>query len=568
MGLSGSDKAYQFAIADVCRADATRSGYFNQKITPVRMNGVARQGVIQQSIRIDLNTGDEPHRASFDYRGGSGYIPQAGHTCTIAHGTLENPLFVGRMVKVRRRSIRNADGKPVYQIEAAGWLFDFNISRARPGIGVTSMAPRSIVGLIFDRSEPALSGMGFTYADVPYDLPVAAEFTLAPTEPIASGLSRLFRGVDATWYVDHNKGLHAFASVNSLSTGVPSTITSDTDKYWGIDYAPTDVSRVFAHVQVLGQQQQTLFDVDASYHKAFPLPSAEGLHETITDLGSPGAFATWDGSYLVGWEGRDTRLQTPPIDRFQTPESHMRAGKVSTFLPASAHANTLTVAAANVSSMSPLVEARWYSIAGQWVYVASVLGVYSLTASSVAYNYFVPSSASGAMVADIQAQADIAPTWNFVPCENDPFQFTDFPAGTRVQIMAEFSGNSPVGSLVPDYAAQIEDARYWTRTFEDARLSPFGVRQVASEALQRGAVSAWQSLEFQTRERYADIGRPVYVSITSPAEPGGHSIVGTFTAQDVTIDGFGTLTAAKGPIRTVRAGTVRRPTLWQILQGE
>lgn len=577
MGLSGSQVAYRLAIADVGRADATRAGYFLRNVVPVSMNGSARTGVIQQSIRIDLNTGEEPHRCAFTFRGGAGYVPLVGHVVVIGHGSTDNELFEGRLTRVTRRSVRNADTRPLYDCDASGWVFDLNIARVQPGFAFTSIAPRSIIGRMFSQSEPVLTDLGFAYPYVDATLPYVAEFSVGPVEPIAQAMARLFRSVDATWYIDHKKQLHAYGTTDPESAGVPATLTSDTSAYWGLSYTATDASRVFAHVQVLGQLQTTLADVAPATHKAFPLTTAEGLYDgAVSDTGSAGAFASWDGSYLVGSEGRYTAAQTPPIDRFQTPESHMRAGKVSTFLPASANANTITVAAANVSSMSPLVEERWYNVAGQWLYVASVLGAYSLTANSVAYHYYVPSSMSGAIVADIEPPAEIAPTWNFVPNALS-FNTTVFPAGTKIQIMAEIVGNSPVGSLVANsatagdpqnYALALEDTRYWTRTYSDERLSPKGARQVASEALQRGAPSAWQGFEVSTRERYIDIGRPVYVAVTSVSESSGQTFSGAFTAQDVSIGEFGRLTETHGPVRTVTAGTVRRPTLWQVLQGD
>lgn len=564
MGLSGSDTAYKLAVANVARADATRSAYFPRNSVPVRINGVAREGVILSSIRIDLNTGDEPNRASFEFKGGRGFVPQAGHGCTISHGTLEHPLFVGRLLKVARTSIRNDDPKPTYRCEAAGWTFDLGLLRVPRAVSVTSLSPRSIVGAVLSAAPEAL---GFTYNAIPATLPFVTEFSTGPTEPVPQALARMFRSIDAKWYVDHNKDIHAFLTFDETSGSTASTLTSQTDAHWGLSYEPTDLSRVFRTVQVLGASQGTLADVDTTYHKAFPLPSAQGLYDD--PVGSPSSLGQFgvatNAAHLVGGEGR-SQFQTPPIDRFQTPESHMRAGKVSTFLPTSANANTLTVAAANVASMSPLHDQRWYGIGGQWVYVASVIGAYSLTASSVAYSYWVPSSISGSVESDIQPQADIAPTWNFVP-GTDIFVTRNFPAGTAIRNFAYIEGNTQINSLSVDLG-DLSDTYYWVRTFEDERLSPAGAVQVASEAVARGAVSAWQALEFTTRDRYANIGRPIYVSVTSLAETSAASIVGTFAAHDITISGFGRLTPTRGPERTVRAGAVRRPTLWQILQGD
>jgi hypothetical protein len=557
------------AITNVGRAAAFRSGYFLRNVVPVRINGVAREGIVQSSIRIDLNTGEEPHRCSFDFRGGKGFVPLAGHTCTIGHGTLENPQFVGRILKAVRATVRNDDTRPTYRCEAVGWTFDMNISRVS-GLSVTSLAPRSIVGYLFSLSDPSLTGLGFTYDYIPADLPVVAEFSTGAIEPIASALDRMFKSVDATWYVDHNKNIKAFLTFDASAWYTPSTLTSTSSVFWGFTHQPTDMSRVFANVQVVGAGQPILADVDALYHKAFPVPSAQGLIEgALTDSGSLGMYGATNGNgvmYLVGPQSRNP-FMSAPVDRFQTAESHMRAGKVSTFLPASAHANTLTVAAANVNSISPLKDERWYEIGGQWIYVASTLGSFSLTASSVAYNYFIPSSISGEITADIQAEADIAPSWNFVP-GTDGFTVRSFAAGTQIKTFATIMGNSPVASLMPQYGLDASASYFWPRLFQDDRLSPSGARQVASEAMARGAVEAWEGLEFTTRDPSIDIGRPVYVSITSLAESGARSIVGTYTAQDITIGGFGRLSETKGPERTVRAGAVRRPTLWQILQGD
>ena len=83
------------AIANVGRAAAFRSGYFLRDVTPITISTAQRSGVIQDSIRIDLNTGAEPHRCSFAFKGGSGFVPHPGQTVSIGHGTSANKLFSG-----------------------------------------------------------------------------------------------------------------------------------------------------------------------------------------------------------------------------------------------------------------------------------------------------------------------------------------------------------------------------------------------------------------------------------------------------------------------------------------
>lgn len=283
-GLSGSDRAYQFAIANVCRADATRAAFYRRDAVFVTIGGAQRAGVVQASIRIDLNTGEEPHRASFDLKGGYGFIPYAGQTCAIGHGTTDRALFAGRLLKVARSTVRNADTRPTYRCEAAGWTFDLGITRIDGAVSVTSMAPRSIVGAIF-----GFANLGLTYNGVSPDLPYVAEFSTGPTEPVPQALSRMFRSVDAKWYIDHRKDIHAFLTFDQTSGGVPSTLTSTTSAHWGLTYDPTDLSRTYRAVQVVGAGQATLADVDTTYHDAFPLTSAQGLYDE-SSVGAPSSL--------------------------------------------------------------------------------------------------------------------------------------------------------------------------------------------------------------------------------------------------------------------------------------
>ena len=129
MGLSGSDTAYRFGVAKneprgSVRADSTRAGFFYRDVVLFTLAGTKRSGVVQSSIRIDLNTGDEPNRCSFDFKGGSSVIPTPGQEITIAHGTTANVLFAGRLTDVTRTIIRNDDKKPTYRCEQPPCVFE------------------------------------------------------------------------------------------------------------------------------------------------------------------------------------------------------------------------------------------------------------------------------------------------------------------------------------------------------------------------------------------------------------------------------------------------------------
>lgn len=561
-GLSGSDLAYRWAIADEeprgkTRADSTRAGFFLRNRTPVQINGTNRSGTIQASIRIDLNTGDEPHRCSFDFKGGGGFVPQAGHTVTIGHGTIPNALFSGRLLKVERTTIRNDDRKPTYRCEASGWVFDLNTIRLTRGFFARSLAPHSIVQGILASTTPSASGFGFSAYTDP-TLPRQEVFSAGVTESITEILGRLTRAIDGVMFVDHDKTISVVSSLSRGSVDV-ATITSASTDVFGLSSRYTDLSRVYTMAMVRGAAQATLEDMQPSFHATLPLASASLLGTSVAAFGGGGGTLIYSAeARLIG--GIELRAQ----DGIQTPESHFRAGQTSTFLPMSIQSNTLTVAATNVS-LSPLTERRWYTVAGQNIYVSSFLGVFSSTANSIACQYFIPSSRPGAVNTDIPQGTNVTGLWNYVG-NFDAFLNDYYPAGTEVQVLSVRgggSGGTAVGSLFGDGAL-----RNITRVYEDRGLSPTAAGEVADEALERGHPDRWREVSFSTRNRYVEIGRPIYLSVTSLAETSAHSIVGTFVAQDVTIGEFGRLTETQGPIYTVRAGPLRRPTMWQVLQGE
>jgi hypothetical protein len=133
-----------------------------------------------------------------------------------------------------------------------------------------------------------------------------------------------------------------------------------------------------------------------------------------------------------------------------------------------------------------------------------------------------------------------------------------------VRVWGRASGNASVSSLF-GYASGIYEL---TKVIEDESLSATQVRSVATEALARGAEDARVEVEFDSTDRYLSIGAPVFVDVSSLAEPSAQAITGTLVAHDVVISGFGKLTERRGPSRAVRASKIRRPTMWQVLRGD
>lgn len=548
-GLSGSQVAYRLALADVARADTTRAGYFLRNVVPVWIGGAARSGVVQSSIRIDLNTGAEPHRCSFSFKGGGGYIPQAGHSVVIGHGTTASPLFSGRILSAPRTAARIDDRRPVYDCDAVGHVFELNTARVVIGFTAQSLAPYSLVPAVLAVTSPSASAMGFT-ASVDPTLPIIARFDVGPADDLAKRLDEVFREARATWHVDHGRTVRATAA----SSAAVATLTAPS--LWGLRYTPTDLSRVYTRAHVVGARHRTLADFVPSAHATVPVESASLLSNGVVST-SGGVALTSTEKFLFG--------HTPMDGLAYQPEFTLRAGQASVFLPSSRFTNVLTVVAANVSSVSPLDAQRWYRVAGQYLYVSSRIGVYSATASSIAYSYFVPSSVAGAIETDILQTADIAPLWNFEPGSASLSGVT-IPVGTDVALYVSRNGLSNVNEVSSLFGSTTYGLI--SKTFDDPALTIDGAVAVASAALERGTAANWSGLEFETRNEQIAIGRPLYVSIASTAEPSGASIAGTFIAHDVSIGEFGRLTETRGPVRRVTAGAVRKSTLWNILQGD
>lgn len=569
-GLSGSDAAYRIAVANVARADTTRAGYFVRDVVPVWINGAARSGLVQSTLRLRLVTGMEPHSASFDFKGGSGFVPAVGQSVVIGHGTTDNALFSGRIITATRTSRRADDRRPTYRCDCMGHVFELGTTRIGAWLEGRDVSAKRLVTSMLSLSSPNAATLGFSAEFVSGDLPSVQEFTLSPTEPLTNALARLFRNLDATVYVNQRRQIHAFAGTETAAGPVPSTLQVPSSTYWNFAYGLTDLSRVFSEAVVVGAGTTTLMDITVGQHASVVVESASLM---VSSLFVP-------SSGLRVYNGSDHHLFDGTVfgtTSFGDPGDLFPAGFVSTFLAISPGANTLTAVSANVGSISPLFTGKWYQMSGQWLYTASILGVYSATANSIAYNYYVWGTggvapaldqAHAALPAGVSSLADITSGWHFYFLDTSITALTQrvIPAGAQVETLV-FAHDTVTRDAVSSLTGSATFGQI-SKTFRDGRLSPDGALAVASAALARGAIDQWTVLDFDTRDEHMSIGRPVYVSVTSTAEPSGSSLAGTFTAHDITIGDFGRLTPTRGPVRTVSAGPVKKPTLWQVLQGE
>lgn len=564
-GLSGSQAAYLSAIADVARADTTRAAAFPRNRIPVWINGASRTGLITATLSIDLHTGSDPHTCQFDFKGGSGFVPLAGQSVVIGHGTTDNPLFSGRLVRAERSGTRADERRPVYRCSAVGHVFDLGASRVATGIDLSSLTPRAIVSAMFSVTTPSVVSAGFDASYIAGDLRLVDRFTMGPSDSIPEALAGLFERVGATLLVDHKKRVRAFTSQDPSRVS-PETLTASVP-FKAFTYAQTDLSRAYSRVQVMGGGTHTLADVDLSTQASLPVGSVEFLFEgdngvtfpMVSDGVLPALVS--DVPTLLGGLHRNTGNAMPFL------ESGFPAGRASVFLPASRGANSLIVVGANTNSFRPLAPRQWYSLGGQHVYVSSLIGVYSATASSIAYAYWLPgpardSNVPGALTTDVSAFADIGAVWNK---ENALTYYGSptviLPAGAQVVNFLEMV-NSPAAAILGSLTG---GDGLINHTVSDSNLHAYEMAAAASMALTRGAPGQWASVEFTTRSRAYDIGRVFYMNVPSLAEPSAPSMVGSFTVHDVHIGGFDALTDTQGPEFTISGGAVKAPTLWTTL---
>ncbi len=549
--------AGMLAIANVGRAAAFRSGYFPRNSVRVLIRGVLRAGVILSSIRIDLNTGAEPHRCSFSIKGGGGFVPQVGDSIIVGHGTTDQRLFSGTLTQVVRSAVRAADSKPTYQCDAAGWVFEMSMARVAVGFRATSLAPYSIVGRILSGTSPSLSALGFTYSGISTELEALSRYDVSITDDPATAIDGVFAVSGTRWWVDHKRNVWAS---NSIASALTLDNSSDIARF---EFSAYDGARMFTRAEVLGASAETVWDASNNYMSRVPISVNSALGSFWLETNSLQPYLSTNDDFVFGV----SRLQGSVIydtTRFLTGPSYV-------VLPVSPNANSLIVGTANVNTISPLWHDNWYQVNNKFIYVNSYIGPVSVVANSpygtqLVCAYWVNDDGPGGTGEGIPGSLSlISGTWNLTTGGLDATapEYTWSTKGTKVQVLVSRTNTPGVNVAGSIFAS----SGVVNKTIEDSSLNPIQADQLALAALERGDPAKWASVTFETREHVMP-GEIVPVSVRSLTESGVSSLGGNFMVHDVTISGFAGMSETHGPRRAVRGGFVRRPTLWQVLQGD
>jgi len=248
MALSGSQKAYQYAIAAGCRSGTTRSDYY-RPFGKVTINGTVRSRMVNDDLRISDALNDQPNLCNFTCQG---FTPVRGQEIVISLGTSSNRIFAGHILTVSP-SAPNKDQRVTWTVDCVDytWLLQ---ARRITGRRYTNSTPSTIIADLM-----TFAPSGFT-SSVETGLDNVAEFTTNHAETLMQALVRLMKMASKSSrkggyvYVDYNKVVTAYVTPPSTNNPVP--LRSTTQTAWDIRYA-ADISQSRTRTFVLGGTTQT-----------------------------------------------------------------------------------------------------------------------------------------------------------------------------------------------------------------------------------------------------------------------------------------------------------------------
>jgi hypothetical protein len=341
MALTGSDKAYKHARANVARAGASRLNYF----TPIRpvltLNGADRSAfAVAGTWRVALNWADQPDILTGRIDADASFTPTAGQTLVLGIGESQNRVFGGRLKAVTQLYV----GRP------ANMYYDVM------AVDDTDVLTKKLVRKRYvnaDASEIVLSIMslytsGVTTAHVQGSLGTIDDISFL-MEPVPDALTRVSERIDGCrWFVDEFSDLH-FGTAIPASPAPASLTNTSTTPFRNVSLR-RDLSQIRTRVyvegrgSVLSDQQIASLATDPDLHtdtpsEVFALPGDYGGgtfyvrwksvalgYTTLTDVfpdqltGDSGNSALWvasgeerarEGDEINQWVTRnDTSAQT------------------------------------------------------------------------------------------------------------------------------------------------------------------------------------------------------------------------------------------------------------------
>ena len=225
MAITGSQKAYTYALSNVARSGATRSGYVSGTRVHQHRRRASRSTGAVTSIALDSLTitdslDEVPNRCTFRIIDS---VPTTGQDVIITLGSTNGArLFAGHVSDGRRSARREADARPrgclVRRLHLAARL-----SEGDEAVHRTSRRPPSRNDLI----ATLCRGEWVHRARRRRRSAGASTKSRTRMKTCTDALTRLARRIGAYWYVDYRKDVHLFfddarpCAASHRASGIP-----------------------------------------------------------------------------------------------------------------------------------------------------------------------------------------------------------------------------------------------------------------------------------------------------------------------------------------------------------
>lgn len=250
MPITGSQKAYKYALSGVARSGTTRSGYHSPKGF-ISIGGVNRRENIKvDTVRIVDTLNQDANIASAD---AAGFVPVVGEEVIITLGSINNStrIFAGQILSYTQRY----EGVPSNVIFGLN-LIDYTWALSKLKV-TKKYTNQSATAIALDIIANFTSG--FTVVHVAEDLPVVDEVTFT-NQDVASALTHLASRIGGYWYVDYDQDIHFFVEDETYRSS-PQTIELDSPNMRGFTFSQ-DLGQFVTRCIGIGGGSNSLTDIE------------------------------------------------------------------------------------------------------------------------------------------------------------------------------------------------------------------------------------------------------------------------------------------------------------------
>jgi len=243
MAITGSQKAYTYALSNVARSGATRSGYVSAHVY-ITIGGASFTGsVAYGSLTITDSLDEVPNRCTFR---AINAVPTTGQDVIITLGSRNSleRLFAGHVLTVDEL----IGGKPDQvrsDVSCVDYTWQLGFLKVTKRYANTSAS-----AIAADLIATYAAMNGFHAGGVVAGLPGIDEITFT-NEDLPDALTRLARRIGGYWYVDYRKGVHLFLE-DTTQAPTPVTAANPTLSLAGFGY-DVDRSQALTRVYVEGR---------------------------------------------------------------------------------------------------------------------------------------------------------------------------------------------------------------------------------------------------------------------------------------------------------------------------